>query len=65
MIDALVVVTVVHPVQLLAVHITMMSSLYAVSVHCFWGNYFIHMYIGQQYSSTRYTTTLSTCSELS
>ena len=31
-IDALVVVTVAHPVQLLAVHITMMSLLYAVSI---------------------------------
>ena len=32
MIDALVVGTVAHPVQLLAVHITMMSLLYAVSI---------------------------------
>ena len=31
-IDALVVGTVAHPVQLLAVHITMMSLLYAVSI---------------------------------
>ena len=65
-IDVLVVGTVVHPVQLLAVLITMMSPLYAVSLysHIFFSEIYTYIIIGEQYSSIRYTTSLSTCSGL-
>ena len=58
---ALVVATVAHPVQLLIVLVTMStlcSKWYIVVAN------FFHMYIGEQYFYTRYTTTLSTCSGL-
>ena len=64
-IDALVLGTVAHPVQLLAVLITIMSLLYVVSVYnIVLLKIILFIIIGEQHSSTKYTTTLSTCSGL-